>query len=47
MQALDPNRSRRWQEQSRLQEQLDPRFYHLGEAVADADQYATGTYLLP
>ena len=35
MQALDPNRSRRWQEQSRLQEQLGSRFYHLGEAVAD------------
>jgi hypothetical protein len=35
MQALDPNRSFRWQEQSRLQEQLGSRFYHLGEAVAD------------
>ena len=35
MQTLDPNRSRRWQEQSRLQEQLGSRFYHLGEAVAD------------
>ena len=35
MQALDPNRSRHWQEQSRLQELLGSRFYHLGEATAD------------
>ena len=34
MQVLDPNRSRRWKEQSRLQQQLGSRFYHLGEAVA-------------
>jgi hypothetical protein len=35
MQALDPKCSRRWQEHSRLQEQLGGRFYHLSEAIAD------------
>lgn len=35
VQALDPNRPRRWQQQKRLREQLRGRFYHLSEAVAE------------
>jgi len=38
MQALDLNRSRRWKEQSRLQQQLGSRFYHLGAAVAEVSR---------